>query len=187
MGEGIMTEAAEIDCFARAAAYLGAIARRGGADVDVYKEVDRDGFDYDGMSFDGEAARGELRIYSAECIKIGADVGGRPFTGEFRTLEAACLAVRLLVDGAAAEAEAVPPGWESGRDAFAVEGFFDVTAKALRFFRGFADIDPEGRGAVRSAVGNEGMGALAKIAEMLRSVELVAEGPEEDAAAACTV
>lgn len=83
---------------------------RAGCEYEAYSGTD-DGFLYLALGFGNDKVSGELRVYHPGCVRIGATLsGGTNYAGEYATIDAACLALTLLVFGAACE---IDPEWKA--------------------------------------------------------------------------
>lgn len=83
---------------------------RAGCEYEAYSGVD-EGFRYLAIGFENDRVAGELRVYHSRCVRIGAMLSrGTNYAGEFGTIDAACLALTLLVYGAPCE---IDPEWRA--------------------------------------------------------------------------
>lgn len=143
-------------------------------EVELYSDVDSDGFPYHAMGFSCPAADGEARVYAPDCVRIGLSTPDGTSAGhEFRTPESAALALRLVADGAPDLVPTVPPGWSA-------PGAMDklaVLSSAIRYRAMLESLDPGARGIVRSAVGEEGWAVLERVVAAMRAAGLDAPAP----------
>lgn len=86
---------------------------KAGCDYEAYSGMD-EGHQYLALGFGNDRASGELRVYHPGCVRIGAMLStGVHFAGEYATIDAACLALSLLVFGVACE---IDPEWMAPAD-----------------------------------------------------------------------
>lgn len=157
-----------------AARVLASAVAGGMADVEVYSDVDADGYPYHAVGFSCPAADGEARVYGPGCVRIGlARRDGTTSTHEFRTPESAALALRLVADGTPDLVATVPPGW-SAPGAMAK---LDVLSTAIRYKAMLESLDPGAKGIVRSAVGEEGWAVLERVVAAMAAAGLDASAP----------
>lgn len=86
---------------------------KAGCEYEAYSGMD-EGHHYLALGFENDKVAGELRVYHPGCVRIGAMLpSGVHFTGEYATIDAACLALSLLVFGVASE---IDPEWRAPED-----------------------------------------------------------------------
>ncbi|MBF0094366.1 MAG: hypothetical protein HQL34_07465 [Alphaproteobacteria bacterium] len=99
----------EIDMTIAFVAAVSAVGRAG-CEWEAYSGSD-EGHRYLALGFGNDTASGELRVYHPGCVRIGAGLSsGARFSGEYATIDAGCLALTLLVFGAACE---IDPDWRA--------------------------------------------------------------------------